>query len=461
MVEVLEKQYAKIKAPDAVANNIRSLGDKNTFTVTTGHQLNLCTGPLYFIYKIVTVINATKALNKKYPGYHFVPVYWMASEDHDFEEISYFKLNGKKFTWKTDQTGAVGRFNPKSIQPLLDGAPGDFTLFKKAYSSSNTLSDAARYYVNELLGSEGVVVIDADNVQLKSAFRKIVKDDVLNHTAKSLVEEKNQALEKLGYHPQVFAREINFFYLDGSVRSRLEKVGDGFGVVDTQIQFTRKEVEQLIEREPEKFSPNVVMRPLYQEVILPNLAYVGGPAEVVYWLQLKAVFDHYKVPFPMLMPRNFALVIDAPNLRKWEKTALTLEDVFMSKDQLFERWVGKNTEHNLKLEGEMARATKLFGEIEARSSAVDVTLTPMVSAEAKRAMKSIEKIEHKLLRAEKRKHKEKLGQIEAVKDALFPNGSPQERTENFMLFQQQDKKFIPELLNQFDPFDYTFNILTY
>ncbi|MCU0367575.1 MAG: bacillithiol biosynthesis cysteine-adding enzyme BshC, partial [Cyclobacteriaceae bacterium] len=297
LTSTLQTQYQKISQHEAVKNNLKLLEHENTFTITTGHQLNLFTGPLYFIFKIVTVINACKELKKHYPHFNFVPVYWMASEDHDYDEIKYFRLYGKKYTWETDQQGAVGRFNPQTIKKLIDEVPGEISAFKNAYLNHNTLSDAVRYYVNELFGAEGLIVVDADDRNLKKLLSPVMRDDLFNHTTKQLVDTQNQQLESLGYHTQVFARDINFFYLDKNLRSRLELKGDRFKVVDTAIEFSKEEIEKIIEQEPEKLSPNVVLRPLYQEIILPNLAYTGGPAELVYWLQFKGVFDHFNVPF--------------------------------------------------------------------------------------------------------------------------------------------------------------------
>lgn len=461
LVQTLTKQYSKLKLSDAVKSNIDSLADTKTFTITTGHQLNIFTGPLYFIYKIVTVVNACKKLKQAYPGYHFVPVYWMASEDHDYEEIKYFRLYGKKYTWETDQKGAVGRFNNKGFDELIKNIPGETGLFKEAYLKQKTLADAVRYYVNSLFSDEGVVVVDADDRDLKKEFVQVIEDDVFKNTPAQKVTAATKQLEEAEYHTQVHARDINFFYLDNQLRSRIEKKGDEFVVVDTNIKFSKAELENLIKSEPEKFSPNVILRPLYQEIILPNLAYVGGPAEVVYWLQLKGVFDQFSIPFPMLMPRNFALVIDAPTQRKLEKTTLDIKDFFEPKNYLFNHWVTQNTKHNLTLGVELKVLHELFEEITKRAVSIDPTLTTLVRAKAKRATSSVEVIEKKFLKAEKRLHADKLRQIEAVKDALFPNGSLQERTDNFLNFYQQDNQFIKSLIEHFDAFDYSMNVLNY
>lgn len=459
LVSVLKSQYKDIQITEAVSNNVKSLGSNKTFTVTTGHQLNIFTGPLYFIYKIVTVINTCTALKKTYPDFNFVPVYWMASEDHDYDEIKSFRLYEKKYVWETTQQGAVGRFSTQGLETLLDKLPGDVTLFRNAYLKNRTLSDAVRHYVNELFGHTGLVVIDADSRELKSLFKEVIQADILEHTTKKLVDNTNIQLESLGYGTQVYCRDINFFYLEDHLRSRIEERDTSFNIIDSDISFDRDKLLKAIDTTPEKFSPNVILRPLYQETILPNLAYVGGPAEVVYWLQLKEVFHHFKTPLPILLPRNFALVIEQHIMRKYEKTGLTLTDLFEEKNFLFNHWTLTNSAHDLSVNTERLAVENLFDQLKQRAGNIDPTLAPFVGAEGKRTLNSIEKIERKMLRAEKRIQREKLNQIESVKDILFPNGHLQERTDNFLNFYQQDTQFINMLIATFDPFDFQFNVI--
>src|SRR5436190_8596979 len=370
LVETISKQYSKLDHPQPVKQNIQALLSKTTFTVVTGHQQNIFTGPLYFIYKIVTTINACRKLKARYPDYHFVPVYWMASEDHDYEEIKSFRLYGKKYTWETSQKGAVGKFNLKEFAPLLKEIPGDISLFREAYTKNGTLSDAVRHYVNHLFGEEGLVVVDADDQALKCILKPVMHSDLVDHTPYKLVEETNSKLHTAGFHPAVNPREINFFYLDKNVRSRLEQVGDRFVVVDTELEFSKDQVLKMISDEPVKFSPNVVLRPLYQEMILPNLAYVGGPAEIVYWLELKTMFEHFKTPFPILLPRNFALVVDAPAGRKLARTGLELQEFFEEKNYLFNHWVTRNSSHDLSLGEAMKAMSALATDIRSRSEKI-------------------------------------------------------------------------------------------
>jgi len=296
---------------------------------------------------------------------------------------------------------------------------------------------------------------------LKKLFAGVIQDDIISNTTKKLVDVTNAELEKLGYKPQIFCRDINFFWLDNGLRARIEKENDLYKVVDSDISFTAEQIKALISSEPEKFSPNVILRPLYQEAILPNLAYVGGPAEMVYWLQLKDVFQHHETPFPVLLPRNFAMVVDGPLQRKFEKTGLELKELFLEKNILFNHYASKFAQHKIKLNGEKDAIEKYFQDIRNHAESFDKTLGPLVGAETHRAIKSLEKIEQKLLKAEKRHQSDKLKQIEAVKDALFPNGGLQERTDNFLNFWLTDKKFIENLIAHLSPFDFSFNVLSY
>ncbi|WP_462253945.1 bacillithiol biosynthesis cysteine-adding enzyme BshC [Ekhidna sp.] len=458
LADMLRNQYEGLSPLSAVTDNIEALRGSKTFTITTGHQLNIFTGPLYFIYKIVTVINACKTLSQAYPNYRFVPVYWMASEDHDFDEINHFYFEGEKLEWKSNQTGAVGHFNPSDLQDIASKLPKGGEFFKDAYSKE-TLAAAGRAYVNHLFGEEGLVVVDADHANFKSLFRQVIEDDLFTHSAEKFVVETSNKLESIGYKTQVHPREINFFYLENGVRERIEKSENGFDVVNTDLHFSKSEMKSLIEKHPERFSPNVILRPLYQETILPNLAYVGGPSEAVYWLQLKAVFDNFKTPFPLLMPRNFALVISSTDSAKWEKTGLSNRDIFLSSEKAFTTWVQSNTKNELSFSDELNHLQELEDSLKKKTDSVDPTLSQHIEALYTSFSKRIENAEKKILRAEKRKHEDCRKQIESIKDSLFPGGTLQERRDNFLNFYLKNPKFIKTLLQTFDAFDYRMYML--
>jgi len=453
LVKVLSGQYKIPNIPPAVSKNIEVLGKAGTFTITTGHQLNIFTGPLYFLYKIITVINTCKALSRAYPEYDFVPVYWMASEDHDFEEINHFHFEGKKINWETNQKGAVGRFSPKELRKIADALPQGASFFKEAYGKSS-LSEAVRNYVNYLFGSEGLVIIDADDPCFKKTLIPVIEDDLYIHTAKTLVSESTAKLESLGHKTQVGARQINFFYLKNDIRERIEKRGNIFEVLNTALRFSENEIRSLILNRPEEFSPNVIIRPLYQEIILPNLAYIGGPSELTYWLQLKAVFDHFDVPFPILMSRNFGLVCPLMQKQKWDKIGFSKKDFFLDSEHLFTKWVAQNALNDISYEEELKQLKKVELTSKSKANQADPTLSQHLEAIYASFSKKLKEAERKIIRAEKRKYEEKRRQIKAIKSSLFPDEVLQERKENFLRFYLKNPQFIQKLTEAFDPFNY-------
>jgi len=459
LVSTLQSQYQSLTLSSKLQDNLQKLGDEKTFTITTGHQLNLFTGPLYFIYKITSVIKTAEALKARYPDYHFVPVYWMASEDHDFDEINHFHLFGQNSYWLTEQTGAVGRINPQELEALLKEIPGDTSIFDKAYLENTTLSSACRQYVNDLFGEQGLVVLDADDKALKEVFKPVAESDLFDQAPRQKIDEQSRALQKAGYKTQINSREINLFYLKDDLRSRIEKTGEGYQVVDTEITFTQELLKNELEDHPEHFSPNVALRPVYQEMILPNLAYVGGPSEIVYWLQLQSLFDFFHVPFPILMPRHFGLIFP-PHLQKiWEKHGLSDEDLFHDMPQLEAQWMKKHKELEFSFEEPLSVIHQQYDKLKAKAVAIDPTLQQHLEALEATATGKIRKAEKKLIRAGKKKHDDSLRQIRKVKSGLFPDGNLQERKWNFLNFYLDDPAFIEKLLDVFEPFQYDMHIL--
>jgi bacillithiol biosynthesis cysteine-adding enzyme BshC len=455
LVNVLEKQYAGLpNQPDFTA-----LLDEKTFTVTTGHQLNIFTGPLYIIYKIVTTINLARRLKESYPDYHFVPVYWMATEDHDFEEIASFHLNGETHKWEGDHTGAVGRLNPKELEKILSRLPVQPLLFAKAYLENDTLADAVRCYMHELFGKEGLICLDADDATLKRHFLPVINQELFAPVAAKLVTQTTEKLTSLGYHTPLNAREINLFYLHENLRERIVKEGDCFRVLNTELEFTENELRDLTTQHPERFSPNVVLRPLYEEVILPNLAYIGGPSEVPYWMQLKDIFDYYAVPFPMLIPRNFALYINASQSEKIKKLGINHQDLFLDSVALRKSYVAGHTENSLELDDEKAAFRNIFNAIVHKAVLVDNTLKGAVEAEHARQLKLLEHLEKRIRRAEERKHESEITQVLNLRDKLFPGGSAQERYDNLLNFYPSDPAFISRLFDVFDPLDFRYFVI--
>jgi bacillithiol synthase len=204
----------------------------------------------------------------------------------------------------------------------------------------------------------------------------------------------------------------------------------------------------------------VVMRPLYQEYILPNIAYVGGGAEVVYWLELKSNFEHYQLDFPILILRNSGLVIPKRSATKIARMGLELSDLFKSADTIKSNWIRKHSEHHLTLQDEWETMQGLFEQIKQRSSKIDPTLAQSTDAVKARLERAFNNLEKKLIKAEKLNYQARPEQIDVVKGELFPKDSLQERTENFGLFYVKwGQEFIDELIRHFEPLDFKFTVL--
>jgi bacillithiol synthase len=345
LVSELEKQYQNFEASKTTLNNIKLLNNTNTFTITTGHQLNLFTGPLYFLYKIVSTINLCKQLKKEFPKNNFVPIYWMATEDHDFDEINYFNFKGKVFRWNRESFGPVGRLSTDGLDKVFDlfskeiGTSNNATflknLFQKSYLEHSNLAEATRFLANELFKNEGLVIIDGNSVELKKLFIPFVKKELLNQSSFKKVTETNELLKE--YFIQVNPREINLFYIKDNLRERIVFENEIYKVNNTSIQFSESEILTELENHPEKFSPNVILRPLYQEVILPNLCYIGGGGELAYWLELKSNFEVNNVTFPMLLLRNSVLLATKKQVEKVDKLQLTWDDLFSKQQELLNK----------------------------------------------------------------------------------------------------------------------------
>lgn len=472
LVRVLTKQYAHNEPyPSIVEHNIELLKEDSTYTITTGHQLNIFAGPLYFLYKIATAIKLAQQLKAAHPDKNFVPVYWMASEDHDFAEINYTNIGGKKVHWWYEASGATGRINPDTMRQALnqykgvlgmEGYSQDLAkIVETAYTRFDKLADATRYLVNALFGQYGLVIIDADDHEFKLQFAPIMEQDIIDQHSFKNISATNEQLQKFGVHIQVNPREINFFYLKDSLRERIIFEQDSYQVMNTDIRFAEAELKKEIATAPERFSPNVVMRPLYQECILPNIAYIGGGAEVVYWFELKSNFDFYKVDFPILILRNSALVVRKEQAAKIERMDLDVAALFKPTDELQTEWIKKHSEHNLSLEGEWRELTSVFEKIKLRSYKIDPTLSPSTAAVQARLKHAVDNLEKKLVKAEKRNYQVRLEQLSAVKAELFPKDSLQERTENFgLMYVKWGQSFIDELIRHFEPLEFKFTILT-
>lgn len=464
LVEVLKEQYSRMDHTSAVLNNIESLAKPNTFTVVTAHQPSLCSGPLYYIYKIASAINLAKKLNERYPDYHVVPVFVTGGEDHDFEEINHFNLFNKTITWENEESGAVGMMKTDSLKPVLeqlkeilgdsDNATHIYGIIEQAYIQNETYGPAAIQLTNDLFKEYGLVVLGMNHPKLKQLFKPHIKKELIERPSKALVETTTSKLEAAGFSGQAHARDINFFYLKPQLRARIVPENGHYSVIDSEYQFSEEDLLAELDQHPEHFSPNVVMRPIYQETILPNLAYIGGGGEISYWLERKPQFEHFGVNFPMLIRRNSVLWIDKGTNKRIEKLGLTLDDLFVETEALIKRFVKSNTENEISLAAEKKQLVALFDGIAQKAEEIDPSLGQKVKAEQAKQLKSVEQIEGRLMKAEKQKYETAVNQIRNLKEKLFPNNGLQERSDNFLGFYlKYGASFFETLIENLDPLE--------
>ena len=472
LVEVLRKQYAGLPVRPEVAENIESLLLDTTFTVATAHQPSLLLGPLYFIYKALTTINlAKKVTETSAQAQHIVPVFVLGSEDHDIEEVNKINLYGKQLVWQPETEGPTGVMDMQSMLPVLENlrqilgesepATALFQRIQNALAPAATFADATRALLHEFLGKYGLVVVDMNDAALKRHFIPVMQTELLEQPAYHLVNQTIAQLNQIGFKTQAAPREINLFYMKPGLRQRIVLEDGMFRVLQTSLVFSEAEIVAELDQHPERFSPNVVLRPLYQETILPNLAYVGGGGELAYWLERRSLFQHFQVAFAMLVRRNSVLWLDRDAIKKLGKFGFSAAAFFEDTESLVRRYIETNASGEVSLAPEVADLHRLFDRLAAKAVAIDPTLEKAVRAEETKTVAGLEQWEGRLLRAEKQKHEVTLNQMRALKEKLFPANGLQERTDNFLPYiLKYGDDFIDMLQENLDPFDQGFVLLS-
>ena len=270
-----------------------------------------------------------------------------------------------------------------------------------------------------------MVVVDGNDKALKKQFSEIIKDELLNQNSFKLVTEQLKQLEANDYKQQAFPREINLFYLSKNSRERIEYDAQTsqYSILNTQYHFSKEEILAELENHPERFSPNVILRPLFQQKILPSLAYIGGAGELSYWLQLKPIFELYKVNFPQL--------------------GFKIQDFFKDIDTLKKEFIAKNTEDDIDVSIYKNELEITFNKLQELTKNIDATLVNTVGAELQKSLQSIDSIQKRLMKSLKQKNETELNQIEKIKTQLFPQNNLQERVDNFhRIMQNMDSNLL-------------------
>lgn len=453
LADVLENQYEHLPTKPTVNHNIALLRQENTFTITTGQQPVLFGGPMYVLYKAITTITIAQEFKSMMPEANFVPVFWMASEDHDWQEVNHTWIGFKdKKIYDAKCFGAVGRHKiTDRIQNLLTDDP----VIRSYWKAGITWADAFQATLHHWLGDQGLVVLNPDVPALKNAFLTIAQQEFYDRPSERLVLETSQKLSDASYPIQLTPRPINLFYLTDQHRGRMTPGDNGNILVDkTDLIFSRKLMMEHVCDQPETVSPNAVLRPIYQETILPNLVYVGGWGEIAYWMELGSLFEHYNLPMPMIMPRASALLWTQPQWDEWKNYGLTPQDLNLTDDHFKKQALSKLWNNDPFLEDWSEELANLFDRLHDYVG----TLTPQqqrnVSGQLTKNVHFTETLRKKMTKMILRQHPLTYQPILRIKSQVQPDGSVQERCLNPSSFPGfTSDQIVAFLLDHLDSFD--------
>lgn len=447
---ILENQYQGFLPAKKTSENISLLGKKNTLAIVTGQQLGILGGPLYTFYKIITAIKLSESLNHKFAEYNFVPVFWLEGDDHDFDEIRKVALlsqdnklsqisyhDGLEDEENRGDTGSI-IFN-SNIEKFFDELninlrDSDFkselvNLLKSFYSEGKTFKQAFKELIFSFFDKYGLVIFDPQDINIKKhlipIFQKEIKDFRF-HTEK--VVEVSAKLEEL-YHAQVKVRPINLFRTEDDGRHLIEPVENEFRLRRKRKKFSEEELLNLIENEPEKFSPNVLLRPICQDAILPTAIYVGGPSEISYFAQVLPLYEFYGYEPPIIYPRSSLTIVEKNVTSVLEKYNLKFYDFYFPVNEINEKVIKSLS--SLSYEESFVTAANsikvIMENLKLQLTAIDKPTADSTDRTTQKLLSYLDELKNKTADSLKRKHETSLRQIEKVSASIFPNETLQER----------------------------------
>lgn len=461
LVQVWSQQIGSF-ASESQLSNLKLLENEDTFTITTGHQLTLFAGPLYLIYKVLHVVRLSEEFNRSQTQFKAVPVFWMASEDHDFEEVKSTHLFNQKLTWESPQTGPVGRFKMTDFDEVRAQFSAFFEGKETEINELLAISEKADYasylqeFLSKLFSEFGVLVLEPDHRDLKREFVPVILREISSDSAPlahHAVLNTNKLIEATGFKPQAQARDCNLFYLKAGERLRIEPVENGLAI-DGQI-YSLEELSKLVAEEPENFSPNVILRPVYQETILPNLVYVGGGGEMAYWIQLKAVFYVHHTLFPLIQQRVSIQLVDGALKKRMDKLNWSDERYFESKDDLKKLFLKENEGDDLDLSVLYSEFQTLRSTMIEKAKSIEATLESFAEAETVRMKKQLESFEQRLVKQLKQRHEQVLQSIDFISERIIPENTLQERYFHWLQFAPSGgyQELLNRIHQEIDPFE--------
>ncbi|MFH1195918.1 MAG: bacillithiol biosynthesis cysteine-adding enzyme BshC [bacterium] len=457
IIQIIRNQYGEDKPSSQTQINIKLLSQNKTFTVVTGQQLGLFGGPLYTFYKIITAIKLCQDLKSKFDSYNFVPVFWLEGDDHDFDEVRYVSLMNSENQieplyyndGQPDETnrGKVSniKFN-EDIAKLLESLSANlrdtefkqplFDLISKCYSEGTTFIAAFRKLLFEIFDEYGLIIFDPTDPEIKKLLFPIFENELLNYREHStFVLQQSAELEEL-YHAQVKVKPINLFLEEDDGRFLIEPAEGLFKLKGKRKKYTLEELQQILISAPERFSPNVLLRPICQDYLLPTAFYVGGPSEVSYFAQVIPLYEIFDIEQPYIYPRSSITIIEKQIQKILEKYEITLNDLFLDENMLNTRIVKSIADFDLEsaFAGSKQTIDLSLDRLKENLFAVDATMTELTEKTREKIQQLIEGLKTKATSSQVQKHDTALRQISKARNTLVPNGVLQERVLNFSYF---------------------------
>lgn len=467
--EILKRQHANTE-DSRVLEAIHTLKHDNCFCVTAAHQPCLFGGPAYFIYKIASTIHLANTLTHHFPEYKFVPVFYLGSEDHDFEEINHLNLFNNRIVWqKENHSGASGRLTTEGLTDVVQTILNLFENQTEKREILNILLNTSlheqtynlviKHFIYQLFGEYGLVVVDPDDAELKRLMIPAFKDELLNQTSSKLLQTTITQLESDKVKVQAKGREINLFYLRDNLRERIVMENGLFRALNTEYCFTASEMESELQNHPERFSPNVILRPLFQESILPNVAFVGGGGEIAYWTELKQIFEYHTVQYPVLIRRNSVVIIDITTLNRLTKAGIEVSDLQYPFEKIEQDYLRENSEI-LDFSEYGKSINTIFEQMHDQVQIYDQNSTGRLIADKNTMVNKITEWEKKLNKQIILKHETKLNQMKSAYEKIFPGQNLQERIDSCIwLIAHFGTEIISFLVQNLDPLDRQFMYL--
>jgi bacillithiol synthase len=471
-VEIIKKQYSDLQPSKKTQHNIELLEANSTFAVVTGQQLGIFGGPLYTFYKTITAIKLCQQLKEKYENFNFVPVFWLESEDHDFDEVSTTTILGKEnqlveLKYHDGLEDGINR-GPISNNIFNEDLNNVFTQIKEnlrdtdfkknvvdyveeIYRKDKTFLQSFKELLFSIFDEYGLIILNPSDKELKELLKPIFKNELQNfreHT--NILVERSAELDEI-YHAQVKVKPINLFMIEENERLSVEPNEEEFRLKGKRKKFTFEEIMALADEKPEKFSPNVLLRPICQDFLLATAFYVAGPSEISYFAQLMPLYDIFNIPAPIIYPRSSATIVEKGVKNIFDKFNLTFTDFLLEDNSVFSKVMDTVAEANIDTVFQDANKNIeiVFDNIRSYVFNVDKTLVDLALKTQEKVLQNVEQLKGKAAGAEKKKHDIVFRQLAKVSNVLYPNQNLQEREINFLYFvNKYGFDFLKDLFNE-------------